>query len=182
MLNQTPSQSGALTNPNAFNPTAHPLQVGETAPNFDLPTVNGTRYTLAAQRGHIVLLELFAVWCPHCQREAAILNQIEQHFGTSGLRALAILASPFGKNYDISGQTDLSPATAADVTWFKTTFNVAHPLLIDRNYTTVNRYGLVANGYPTIYLLDRNGVVRYAASGDQPYQQLATAVSAAARR
>ena len=179
LLNQAPSQSGALTNPNAFNPTSRPLKVGDTAPNFDLPTVNGTRYSLAAQRGHVVLLELFAVWCPHCQREAAILNQIEQHFGPSGLRAMAILASPYGRNYDISGQTDLSPATAADVTWFKNTFKVTHPLLIDHNYATVNTYGLVNNGYPTIYILDGHGVVRYAVSGDQPYQQLATAIGAA---
>jgi peroxiredoxin len=173
-----PSTSG-LTNPNALNPAPNMLHVGSTAPDFDLATVDGQHYRLSALRGHPVLLEFFAVWCPICQGEAPILNQIEQTYDPKGLRVLAILANPYGRNYDLSGRADLRLANRGDITWFKKTFAVTHPMLIDPNFATVNQYG--ANAYPTIYVLDHNRVIRSATQGHVPYQQLATAIAASQR-
>ena len=169
-----------LTNPNALNPAQNMLPVRSTAPDVDLATVDGRHYRLSALRGHPVLLEFFAVWCPHCQREAPILNRIDQTFASRGLRSLLILANPYGHNYDVSGGTDRRLATGADIAWFQQTFRVANPILIDPTFATVNRYGV--NGYPTIYVLDREGVIRSATSGEVPYQQLAAAVAAASQR
>ena len=174
-----PSTAG-LTNPNALNPAQNMLPVRSTAPDVDLATVDGRHYRLSALRGHPVLLEFFAVWCPHCQREAPILTRIDQAFASQGLRSLLILANPYGHNYDVSGGTDRRLATRADIAWFQQTFRVANPILIDPTFATVNRYGV--NGYPTIYLLDRKGVIRSATSGEVPYQQLAAAVAAASQR
>jgi thiol-disulfide isomerase/thioredoxin len=156
------------------------LPVKSKAPDFDLATVDGQHYRLSALRGHPVLLEFFAVWCPHCQREAPILNRIDQAFASQGLRSLLILANPYGHNYDVSGGTDRRLANRGDIAWFQQTFKVAHPILIDPTFATVNRYGV--NGYPTIYVLDRKGVIRSATSGEVPYQQLAAAVAAASQR
>lgn len=179
LLNRPSSQGVALTDPNKFNPTSQPLKVGQPAPDFNLATVGGTQYRLSSLRGHPVLIELFAVWCPHCQRETAILNQLDKDYTPKGLRSMSILASPFGKNFDTSGQLDRRLADKGDITWFAHTFQVTQPLLIDPTYATVNRYGLVNSGYPTIYVLDSKGIVRYAKSGDQPYGELAAAVQKA---
>jgi thiol-disulfide isomerase/thioredoxin len=181
LLSQSSGSSTAgLTNPNALNPAQNMLPVKSPAPDFDLATVDGRHYRLSALRGHPVLLEFFAVWCPHCQREAPILNRIDQAFASQGLRSLLILANPYGRNYEVSGGTDRRLANRGDIAWFQQTFNVAHPILIDPTFATVNRYGV--NGYPTIYVLGRKGAIRSATSGEVPYQQLAAAVAAASQR
>jgi hypothetical protein len=57
----TSATPSALTNPNALNPAPRLLAAGSTALDFTLKDANGKVYNLAAQRGHPVLLEYFAV-------------------------------------------------------------------------------------------------------------------------
>ena len=105
----------------AMNETIASPLAGKQAPDFTLRDASGKSYHLAAQRGHPVLLEFFAVWCPHCQRESSVINQLEAAYNAKGLRTLAVLANPYGKNYDNSGGTDLTLATKSDISWFTTT-------------------------------------------------------------
>lgn len=178
IANETVATAG-LVDATKLNPGGQLLSTGTRAPNFTLPTADGKRYTLSAFRGKPVLLEFFAVWCPHCQRESTVLNQIDRQFEPRGLQTLAILANPYGKNYDNSGGNDLSIATKSDIAWFEQTFGVTHPTLIDPTFTTVNAYN--AGSYPTIYVLDKQGIIRYANSGEQPYATLAQAITTASK-
>ncbi len=170
-----PSTGGALTNPNDLNPAPQTLSVGSAAPNFDLATADGQHVSLASLRGHPVVLEFFAIWCPHCQNEAPILNQLDASFSGKGVRTLAILANPYGRDYETSNGSDLRLADHTDLSWYETTFKVAHPTLIDPTFATVNRYG--ANAYPMIYVIDGNGIVRFVQSGEVPYQTLANVLN-----
>jgi peroxiredoxin len=178
LLVATEAPSGVgLVNANDLNPAPSPLSVGTKAPDFTLKTVDGKSYTLSSFKGKPVLLEFFAVWCPHCQAESTVLNQLDAAFGPHGLQTLAVLASPYGKNYDNSGGTDLSIATKSDINWFISNFKVKHPTVIDPTFATVNKYG--ASSYPTLYVLDKNGIIRFANTGEQPYNALATVIQAA---
>lgn len=177
LLNQQSSSTVGLADASKLSPASTLLPLGARAPDFDLATVDGKRYRLSDMRGHQTLLEFYAVWCPHCQRETAVLGQIERTYAAKGVRALAVLANPYGPNYDASQGQDLSPVTAKDVRGFEKTFAVTHPTLIDPTFATVNRYG--ASHYPTLYVLDAAGRVRFAQSGEVPYQQLANALTAA---
>jgi peroxiredoxin len=179
VLINSQSSSAGLVSASDLNPGQQPLKVGTQAPNFTLSTLDNKKYQLSSLKGKPVLLEFFAVWCPHCQNEAPILNQLDQNFGPKGLQTLAILASPYGKNYDTSGGNDLSIVKSSDVTWFDQNFGVHHPTLIDPKFTTVNAYN--ASSYPTIYVLDKQGKIRYANSGDQTYASLASAITAVAK-
>ncbi len=172
------SAAGLTANDTKLNPSA-PLAVGKAAPDFNLATVDGKRYKLSALRGRPVLLEYFAVWCPHCQHEAPILNQLDKSYASKRLQSLSILASPYDKTHEATGSTN--PVTKDDISWFKSTFAVQHPILIDPDFTTVNQYGV--SGYPSIYILDKNGVVRYSNNGfaEPSYQTLAKAVDAAVK-
>src|SRR5947209_3220386 len=62
---QTTSNSGlkGVANPSALNPATSMLSTGNRAPDFTLKDTSGRAHNLAAQRGHPVLLEFFAVWC-----------------------------------------------------------------------------------------------------------------------
>jgi peroxiredoxin len=166
-----------LVNSNDLNPGSTALAVGTKAPDFTLKTVDGKSYSLSSSKGKPVLLEFFAVWCPHCQAEAKVLNQLDAAFGPHGLTTIAVLASPYGRNYDNSGQTDLTIATKSDINWFTSTFNVKHLTLIDPTFATVNKYN--ASSYPTLYILDKNGIIRFADTGEQPYNAMATVIQAA---
>ena len=174
VTNATPS---ALTNPNALNPAPQLLSVGSTAPNFTLKDANGKVYNLAAQRGHPVLLEYFAVWCPICQGEAPIMAQLTKHYTPKGVRVWSVLSNPYGRNYESSGRTDLTLAGKSDLSWFAQTFNVQHPQLIDPQFGTVNRYGI--SGYPGLYVVDPNGKITFVADQHESYSTLATALDKA---
>jgi peroxiredoxin len=175
----TPAHSTgpALTHPGNLHSASNLLAGGTPAPNFQLRGIDGKTYSLAAQRGHPVVLEFFAVWCPHCQHEAPLVQRIFSTYNRQGVRVWAILANPYGPNYDNSFGTDTSLATASDLRWFARTFHEAVPQLVDPNFHVVNRYGV--SGYPSIYVIDKRGVIRYVGSGEQPYNTLASAVARA---
>jgi len=168
-------QTGGLTNPNDLNPASRALPLRSVAPDFSLTTAAGQHYRLSSLRGRPVLLEFIAVWCPHCQRESVVINRIHERYGSTaqhGLAMLSILANPYGRDHDTTGSTRL--ADRRDIAWFQRTFHTREPILIDPTFATVNRYG--AGSYPTIYILDGKGVVRYASQGEVSYGTLATAV------
>jgi len=172
-----PWQSDGMTNPNALNPVPNMLAKGTTAPDFTLSTVNGQQHTLSSLRGHPVILEFFAVWCPHCQAMAPIINNVEKQYANKGLQTLSVLANPFDRYKEAVGVSDTTLASKDDINWFVSTYNVKHPLLIDPSFSVTNQYG--AGSYPTMYVLDRNGVVRYSNQGDFTQKTLADAVAKA---
>jgi peroxiredoxin len=159
-----------LANPAKLSPAGALLPVGRVAPNFTLKDANGKTYSLASQRGHPVLLEFFAVWCPVCQSEAPVMAKLTKNYAPKGVRVFSVLSNPYGKNYEDSGTRDLTLATKEDLSWYAQTFNVRHPQLVDPTFATVNRYGISA--YPGLYVVSKWGVISYTASGRRTYAQL----------
>jgi peroxiredoxin len=172
----TPPGPG-LTNANDLNPVANQIKVGKTAPNFTLKDINGHTYTLAAQHGHPVVLEFFAVWCPICQAEAPAIAQIESSYASKGVRVWSVLANPYGKDYETSGNTDTRLAQKSDMTWFAQHFNVHHPQLVDPNFHVVNEYGI--GNYPGLYVIDPKGKIIFSNAGKYPYNTLANELNTA---
>jgi len=178
-----PWQSNGMTNLNALSTDKATMdrnysavsKIGTTAPDFTLSTLDGHQYTLSSLRGHPVVVEFFAVWCPHCQAMAPRINNVEKQYATKGLQVLSILANPYDRFQETTQQ--YNPANADDITWFKNTYNVKHPILIDPSFSVTNQYG--AGSYPTMLVLDRNGVVRYSNQGDFTQKTLADAVAKA---
>lgn len=167
----------AVTTASAYMPYPNMLKVGTQAPDFTLTDLKGKSYSLSAQRGHPVLLEYFAVWCPHCQREAPIIQHLANQYKSKGVRVWSILANPYGPNYDNSFGLDTSPASAVDLRWFAKTFHEHVPQLVDPKFHTVNKYGI--SSYPGIYVIDRNGKVVHSSAGEQPESVLAHAIDSA---
>jgi cytochrome oxidase Cu insertion factor (SCO1/SenC/PrrC family) len=173
----TSSQPG-LTTPSALTATGSLLPVGGKFPDFTLNTTDGKQFVLAKQRGSPVLLEYFAVWCPVCHAEAPTVDALDRAFVPNGVKSFKILANPYGPDYETKG--DLRPANKSDIAWYTKTYKVTTPILIDPAFGNVNAVGVTH--YPTFYILDKNGIIRYARAGEIPYAELAGALRAAGAR
>src|ERR1700678_1410176 len=56
------------------SPVVGKAQKGKTAPPFEVATTAG--YFDLSKTRKPVFLEVFATWCPHCQRETAIIDRL----------------------------------------------------------------------------------------------------------
>ncbi len=145
------------------NPRNGLLPVGRQAPDFSLPAPDGKTYSLSQFKGKVVLLEIMAPWCPHCQNDAAILNKVYDNYKDKNVQMLAVSGSPYGRNYEDSQGEDKTPISMDDMTWFKDKFGVQYPVLLDKDLKVADAYGL--RYFPTIYLIDKNGNIASQVAG-----------------
>jgi thiol-disulfide isomerase/thioredoxin len=61
------------------SPIVGKAQIGHSAPTFEVSTTGG--FFDLATVDKPVFLEVFATWCPHCQRETSVLNDLFDHYG-----------------------------------------------------------------------------------------------------
>lgn len=99
---------------------------GHPAPPFTLPSTAGGRVSLAAQRGHPVIIDFFASWCTVCRAELPMLNRVVSQDEARGLRLLLV-------DYQES---------AATARHFLRSLGVNRPALLDRNGAVAQGYGV----------------------------------------
>ncbi len=66
------------------------LTVGQAVPDITLTGLNGSKTTLAAYRGKLVVFNAWATWCPPCRREMPSLERLSKtldagHFAVLGV-------------------------------------------------------------------------------------------------
>lgn len=126
--------------------TASLATVGETAPDFNLSTLEGGEISLAEHLGRPVLLNFWASWCGPCRTEMPMLNSAYHEYYNEGLTVLAI---------NLSHQD-----TLASVRQFVETYQVEMPVLLDTTgEVSDDLYG--ARGLPMSVFIDRSGIVRH---------------------
>ena len=106
--------------------------------NFTLSDLQGKAWTLKDLRGHVVLVNFWATWCPPCRKEMPDLDALYEKFKGQGLIILAI-----------------SDEESAKVTPFLSKHNVAYPILLDPG-RKVNELFHV-EGIPKTFIYDREG-------------------------
>jgi len=116
--------------------------VGVPAPPFTAELLGGDRIKLADLRGQVVILNFWATWCPPCREELPLLEGYYRINGRHGLRILAVLTRdsvPLRRLTKLTDQLTLSVVTRLDGPGYK-----------------------ILEGVPTNYIIDRQGVLRYA--------------------
>jgi peroxiredoxin len=135
-----------------------PVALNSPAPDFSLQGVDGQTYSLSSFKGKPVVLEFMATWCPHCQNDAPMMNQLDATYKPKGVQVLGINATPYSHNHEDS-QHASDPVTMDDLKWFHDNFKVTFPLLFDKSLKSANDYQVVS--YPTIYIVDQNGNIAF---------------------
>jgi len=115
------------------------LRQGAIVPDFVLPQLDGRVQKLSNYRGKVVLVNLWATWCPPCIEEMPVLERLQEEFGPRGLVILALAAD------------DDPEAVRAFVKQHPVQFDV----LLDVGGEVGTRYGIT--GYPETFVVDREG-------------------------
>jgi len=112
---------------------------------LDLPALKGGQWSLAHERGKIVLVNFWATWCPPCRAETPGLVSIAKQYAGRGVEVVGIAMDdtplrdvpPFVSQFGIP-YTILLPAASAPLSTFIE--NLPTSLLIDRNGRVARTY------------------------------------------
>jgi peroxiredoxin len=148
--------AGASWQPSAS--TSEKAKVGEKAPDFTLTDLEGKEYTLSelTKDGKIVVLEWFNPDCPWVKKHHTQLSMLEdtQKEFKDEVVWLAINSGAKGKQ-----GTGVERNLRA-----KKDFEMAYPILLDESGTVGRAYG--AKTTPHMYVIDKEGVLRYMGAAD----------------
>ncbi len=131
---------------------------GQAAPVFELRDDRGAPASLAAYRGRVVVMNLWASWCPPCRAEMPDLQRLADRY-PSGLTVVGVNEGE-------------SPARAAA---FALALGIRFPIWID----SAQRYGRLygALGLPSTVIVNRQGVVARGFDGALTFDQMQAAVA-----
>ena len=151
---------------------------GKPAPPLEENDWLGPRpVSLAALRGHPVLLFFWAHWCPDCKAEAPVLAALKNTYGPKGL----VLVGPTRLYGYAAGGEEAAPATEKQYIeqvrhrYYAALADMPVPLSA-ANFQT---YG--ASTTPTLVLIDRAGVVRFYHPGAASAAELSARIQAILR-
>ena len=134
--------------------------IGGTAPEILIKDwINGEPVTLAQLRGHVVLLEFWATWCKPCRSMFPKLRLLDEEHRSGGLDVIALTRHYFAGRDAASSQAEELELMRSVIKQHKLGFRVG----VAEDERTQDVYG--ATGMPTLALIDRKGVVRYAHFG-----------------
>ncbi len=119
--------------------------VGDTAPAFTLKTLDGNSVSLSDFKGHPIVINFWASWCPPCRDEMPVMVEAYRTHKDSGLIILAV-----------NGR-DQETSTRA-VRRFVAEFQMPFPVLLDEHGNVRRRYRL--RGLPTSVFIGADGLVR----------------------
>jgi peroxiredoxin len=110
------------------------------APDFTVPDLSGQVVRLSAYRGRVVLVNVWATWCPPCREEMPSMERLHERLKDRGFVLLAV-------------SQDEGPI--AGVKAFVEQMKLTFPVLVDPDGEVGRKYGIW--GFPESFLVDRDG-------------------------
>jgi len=122
------------------------IEIGNLAPDFTLPTIDGQVVSLSSLRGKKVILNFWATWCPPCRQEMPDLEAFySKHAKDKHVVVLGINLTS-------------AEMSVNDVKRFIKEYKLTFPVLLAKTEETAVLYQAVT--IPTSYIIDSSGVIR----------------------
>lgn len=126
---------------------SHPL-VGSPGPSFSADSANGAgNVSIGALKGKVVIVDFWATWCDPCKKSFPKLQDLYTKYKASGLEIVGI-----SEDDENSGIAE-----------FGTAHGSKFPLAWDKDKAIAGKWQ--PKSMPTSFVVDRNGVVRFAHLG-----------------
>src|SRR6476661_3457145 len=124
------------------------MQLNQLAPNFELPDLEGSFHKLCEARGKIVIINFWSAECPHSARaDRLILDLLEKWNGEVELLSIAA-----NQNESLQMVAEVAKARSMP------------KILIDPQHVVADQYDAMTT--PHIFVLDREGILRYRGAVD----------------
>lgn len=115
-------------------------QVGQPLADFTLPDLRGQSRQLAALRGKVVFINVWATWCPPCIEEMPTIQRLHDRLQPRGLEILTVSLDALGPQV---------------VTPFMQSHKLTFPVLLDPKSSVQRLYH--TKGVPESFIVDKQG-------------------------
>ena len=123
-------------------------RIGKPLADFTLPDLQGRSVQLAALRGKVVFVNVWATWCPPCVEEMPTIQQLYERLHSRGLEILAV-------SLDALGAQVVAP--------FVQSRHLSFPTLLDSKNLLQRLYR--TTGVPESFIVDKRGILMRQSGG-----------------
>jgi len=128
-----------------------PVTTGTVAPDFEVNDLLGGRVRLSDHRGEVVLVNIWATWCPPCVEEMPSMERLYQKIGGDGFEIMAISIDVEPGGFDLDGNP------GGDIQAFADSLGLTFPILHDPSGAIQQLYR--TTGVPESFLIGTDGIL-----------------------
>jgi len=126
------------------------MEIGKTAPDFELQDASGNTWKLSSLKGKVVFINFWATWCKPCRDEMPSMEALNKAMAGQPFQMLAIV---FNDDLDMANS-------------FARRLGASFPVLANPGPELTEAY--MITGVPETFLIDADGILRHKFIG--PYE------------